>query len=155
MPQPQAGSKPAWRIWIDRLCGTCALSAAPGRERIASSPLVIGLVASLAILVGMGFWLKAIIASTIATRTFNRGLQDFDDGDYRTAIRDFDSFLEVQSRGYSGRQGQGLAGVRQRPAVRLTATGRPGRRRSRPRRRCWSRWASSRNSATCGSTWRS
>ena len=68
-------------------------SVAPGREKILTSPLVIGLVVSLGILVGMGFWLKSIIASTIATRTFDRGVQNFDDGDYRTAMRDFDSFL--------------------------------------------------------------
>jgi len=91
--QPQAGSKPAWRTRIERLWASRG-PAAPGREKIASSPLVIGLVASLAILVGMGFWLKEIIASTMATRTFNRGVQDFDDGDYRTAILDFDSFLK-------------------------------------------------------------
>ncbi len=41
----------------------------------------------------MGFWLKSIIASTVATRTFDRAVQNFDDGDYRTAMRDFDSFL--------------------------------------------------------------
>jgi PQQ-like domain len=68
-------------------------SVAPGREKILTSPLVIGLVVSLGILVGMGFWLKAIISSTIASRTFDRGVQNFDDGDYRTAMRDFDSFL--------------------------------------------------------------
>jgi outer membrane protein assembly factor BamB len=68
-------------------------SVAPGREKILTSPLVIGLVVSLAILVGMGFWLKSIISSTIASRTFDRAVQNFDDGDYRTAMRDFDSFL--------------------------------------------------------------
>jgi outer membrane protein assembly factor BamB len=67
--------------------------AAPGRERIATSPLVIGLVASLALLVGMGFWLKSIITATIAARTFNRAVQNFEDGDYRTAMRDFDAFI--------------------------------------------------------------
>ena len=67
---------------------------APGQERILTSPLVIGLVVSLVILVGLGFWLKSIIASTIASRTFDRAVQNFDDGDYRTAMRDFDSFLK-------------------------------------------------------------
>ncbi len=89
---------------------------APGRERIASSPLVIGLVAALALLVGMGFWLKNIIASTVADRTFNRARQNFDDGDYRTAIRDFDSFLKTNPK--DARQGearvlQAMANVRQ------------------------------------------
>jgi len=89
---------------------------APGRERIASSPLVLGLVASLAVLVGMGFWLKAIIASTVATRTFNRGVQDYDDGDYRTAIRDFDAFLAnnpQDPRTGKARVMRALANVRQ------------------------------------------
>jgi len=67
-------------------------AVAPGRERIATSPLVIGLVATFAILVGLGFWLRSVILSTIATRTFNRGVQMYEDGDYRTAIRDLESF---------------------------------------------------------------
>ncbi len=67
-------------------------AVAPGRERIATSPLVIGLAVTFAILVGSGFWLKSVISSTIATRTYNRGMQMYEDGDYRTAIRDLDSF---------------------------------------------------------------
>ena len=87
-PKPKAGRASG----LARLLALWG-SVAPGREKILTSPLVIGLVASLAILVGMGFWLKSIIASTIASRTFDRGVQNFDDGDYRTAMRDFDSFL--------------------------------------------------------------
>ena len=60
-----------------------------------SSPLVLGLVACFVILVAMMFGLSAIIASTVATRTFNQGVQDYDDGDYRTAIRAFDKFLKT------------------------------------------------------------
>ena len=41
-------------------------SAAPGRENIATSPLVIGLVASIALLGGMGYWLKRTIATNAA-----------------------------------------------------------------------------------------
>ncbi len=41
----------------------------------------------------MGFWLKSIIAATIANRTFNQGVEEFEDGDYRTAIRDLDAFI--------------------------------------------------------------
>jgi outer membrane protein assembly factor BamB len=67
--------------------------SAPGRENIASSPLVLGLVAAIVVLVGMGFWLKSIIAKTIADRTFNRGIEEFEDGDYRTAIRDLEGFI--------------------------------------------------------------
>ncbi len=85
---------PVWRRALDALRSLLG-TYAPGRERIASSPLVIGLVVALAVLVGMGFWLKNIIASTIAERTLNRAIQDFNDGDYRTAIRDFDAFLKA------------------------------------------------------------
>ena len=67
--------------------------AAPGRERIISSPLVIGLVAALVVLVGMGFWLKSIIAVSLANRAFTRGIEEFEDGDYRTSIRDLDRFM--------------------------------------------------------------
>jgi tetratricopeptide (TPR) repeat protein len=91
-------------------------SVAPGREKILTSPLVIGLVVSLGILVGMGFWLKSIIASTIASRTFDRGVQNFDDGDYRTAMRDFDSFLAANpddSRAGKALVLRSLANVRQ------------------------------------------
>jgi outer membrane protein assembly factor BamB len=67
---------------------------APGQERIASSPVVLGLGVSFLILVAMGFWLWTIIASTIATQTLNRAVQGYNDGDYRTAMRDFSSFLQ-------------------------------------------------------------
>jgi outer membrane protein assembly factor BamB len=76
----------------------------------------LGLVASLAILVLMGFWLKSIIAATMATRTYSRAIQDFQDGDYRTAIRDFDVFLAANprdSRTGRARVMRALANVRQ------------------------------------------
>jgi outer membrane protein assembly factor BamB len=91
-------------------------SVAPGREKILTSPLVIGLVVSLVILVGLGFWLKSIISSTIASRTFDRAVQNFDDGDYRTAMRDFDSFLKDNPRDARAGKAQvlrSLANVRQ------------------------------------------
>ena len=92
---------------------------APGQERIVSSPLVVGLIALLAILVGMGFWLRAIIATTVAERTFNRGMQGFEDGDYRTSIRDFDAFIAANPEGCPRPAGAGDAVAGQRPAVRL------------------------------------
>jgi len=103
------------RAGIQRLRSSSE-SSAPGREKIASSPLVIGLVVSLAILVGMGFWLKAIITATIASRTYNRALENFEDGDYRTSIRDFDSFQETNpddSRSGKARVLRAFANVRQ------------------------------------------
>jgi len=101
---------------IERLLQLTGGHQAPGRERILSSPLVLGLVIALALLVGMGFWLKAIIASTVATQTFNLGVQHFDDGDYRTAIRDFDSFVTSNpgdDRSGKARVLRAMANVRQ------------------------------------------
>jgi outer membrane protein assembly factor BamB len=89
-PKP-AGPSP-FRVWLDRI-RPLKRGSAPGQERIASSPLIIGLVAALAVLAGMGFWLKGIIAATIATRTYTTAMQNFEDGDYRNAIRKFDAFV--------------------------------------------------------------
>jgi outer membrane protein assembly factor BamB len=110
-----AERKPGWmarlvRRWLRQADG------APGRERIASSPLVVGLLVSLAILVFLGFWLKSIITATVATRTFNRGVADIEDGDYRTAIRDFGAFLAANPddpRAGKARVMRALANVRQ------------------------------------------
>jgi outer membrane protein assembly factor BamB len=82
------------RGWIERL-KRIKEPLAPGEERIASSPMVLGLVASFFVLVALGFWLWAIIASTIATQTFNRGVQDYDDGNYRTAMQTLGSFVKT------------------------------------------------------------
>ena len=89
---------------------------APGEERIVSSPLVVSLILMLGVLVGMGFWLKAIIAATIAERTFARAMGSFEDGDYRTAIRDFDEFTMANPedpRAPKARVMRSLANVRQ------------------------------------------
>jgi outer membrane protein assembly factor BamB len=89
---------------------------APGQERIISSPVVLALVVALAVLAGTGFWLNAIISATAATRTFNRGVENLQDGDYRTAIRDFDGFLAGHprdSRAGKARVLRALANVRQ------------------------------------------
>jgi outer membrane protein assembly factor BamB len=82
-----------WRSWLAILKPVKGPQA-PGRERIVSSPLVMGLVACLMILVAMIFGLFAIIRSTVATRTFNQGVQDYNDGAYRTSIRAFSAFLK-------------------------------------------------------------
>ncbi|HZW31477.1 MAG TPA: PQQ-binding-like beta-propeller repeat protein, partial [Isosphaeraceae bacterium] len=107
----QDGIAAMLRRWIPQAHG------APGREQIASSPLVIGLVVALAILIAMGFWLKSIIAATVASRTYNHAVEDFEAGDYRTAIRDFDAFLAVVSpedpRAGKARVRRALANVRQ------------------------------------------
>jgi outer membrane protein assembly factor BamB len=89
---------------------------APGQERIIASPVVLSLVACFLVLVAMIAGLFAIIAATAATRAFNQGVQDYDDGDYRTAIRDFDGFLAKNpedSRTGKARVLKAMANVRQ------------------------------------------
>jgi outer membrane protein assembly factor BamB len=91
--QKLAGLVQAVRASIARL-RALSNSSAPGRERIASSPLVICLVVLLAVLVAMGFGLKSIITANIASRTYDRAVDDFNNGDYRNSIHNFDIFLE-------------------------------------------------------------
>ncbi len=67
--------------------------SAPGEERIVTSPLVIGLVGSLAVLIVLGFFLQGVISRTVASRLFQRGVESLDDGDYRNAIIRFDEYL--------------------------------------------------------------
>jgi outer membrane protein assembly factor BamB len=91
-------------------------AAAPGRERVFSSPLVLGLVLALGLLVLLGIGLKAIITKTLADQRFNRAVEVMDDGDYRTAIRDFDVFLlshPQDQRAAKARVLRALANVRQ------------------------------------------
>jgi outer membrane protein assembly factor BamB len=109
-----AGSSPLG-LWLVRL-RSLSHGSAPGRERILSSPLILGLVVALAVLVLMGFWLKGIIAATVATRTFTTATENFDDGDYRNAIRKFDAFLAANpddARANKARVMRALADVRQ------------------------------------------
>ncbi len=120
-PSSETVSQPAAGLpaWIRRTQGHRG-SAGAGQERIVSSPLVLGLVASLIVLVAMGYGLAAIIAATTATRAFNRGVQDYDDGDYSTAIRELDSFLEKNPedpRGGKARVLMAMANVRQYVSV--------------------------------------
>jgi hypothetical protein len=70
-----------------------AREVAPGQERILSSPLVLGLVTAIAVLVLLGIGLKAIIDRTLATRLYQRAVESLDAGDYRNAIRQFDDYL--------------------------------------------------------------
>ncbi len=78
---------------LKRVFGNRSAESTPGREVVASSPMVLGLVTLLGLLIGMGVWLYAIINKTVATRTYNRAVSSMEDGDYMNAIHDFDSFL--------------------------------------------------------------
>jgi hypothetical protein len=84
------------RDWFRALRDEQAL--APGQERIISSPLVAGLLLALGLLVLLGLGLRSIIVKTLADQRYNRAVEVMDDGDYRTAIRDFDSFLTGQPK---------------------------------------------------------
>ena len=109
------------RGWVPNILQDWARSSqsAPGREQIASSPLVLGLIVTFVLLVVMGFWLRSIIATTVADRVFNRGMQDFEEADYRTAIRDFDKFLK--SNPDDARVGKaGAPGAGQRASIHLS-----------------------------------
>jgi outer membrane protein assembly factor BamB len=89
---------------------------APGKERLVSSPLVVGLVVSLGVLVLMGLGLRSIINKNLADQRYNRAIDVMEDGDYRTAIRDFDDFLVSHSddpRAGKARVLRALANVRQ------------------------------------------
>jgi outer membrane protein assembly factor BamB len=111
-PEPAAPARPWERI--ARLFS--APNVAPGQEKIVSSPLVLGLMATLVLLVFLGLVLKGIIARTVATRLYNRAVEDLDIGDYRTALRRFDEFLAANpadARAGKARVLRALANVRQ------------------------------------------
>ncbi|WP_165072372.1 outer membrane protein assembly factor BamB family protein [Paludisphaera rhizosphaerae] len=91
--KPEAKTSGLFARLRDRWRKAREAEAPPGREVVASSPTVLALVALLAALIGMGFWLHSIINKTIASRTYNRAVELMEDGDNLTAIREFDAFL--------------------------------------------------------------
>ena len=112
--QKTAGPPGRLQRWFRALHDERAL--APGRERIVSSPLVVGLVLSLGLLLLLGLGLRSIIVKTLADQRYNRAVDLMDDGDYRTAIRDFDAFLTSHPedpRAGKARVLRALANVRQ------------------------------------------
>jgi outer membrane protein assembly factor BamB len=116
--RPAATKAPRGPSWLARMArGFRGFHGpAPGRERIATSPLVLGLAVALCVLAAMGFWLRAVISATVASKTFSRGAENFDNGDYRTAMRDFDAFIAANpqdSRAGKARVLRALANVRQ------------------------------------------
>jgi outer membrane protein assembly factor BamB len=64
----------------------------------------------------LGLALRSIIVQTLATQGYNRAVEVMEDGDYRTAIRDFDAFLArnpKDPRAGKARVLRALANVRQ------------------------------------------
>jgi outer membrane protein assembly factor BamB len=112
--QQAAGPLGRMQRWFRALRDERAL--APGRERIVSSPLVVALVLSLGLLLLLGLGLRSIIIKTLADQRYNRAVEVMQDGDYRTAIRDFDAFLTSHPkdpRAGKARVLRALANVRQ------------------------------------------
>ena len=115
--EPATGSEGSrGRSWAARLRGRAvallkAGEQAPGEERVLRSPLVIGLLASLILLVGMGVWLRGVIARTTADRLFRQAVEGYDNGEYRNAIRGFDDFLAAVPTGPRAGKARVLRGL--------------------------------------------
>ncbi|WP_165219306.1 outer membrane protein assembly factor BamB family protein [Aquisphaera insulae] len=102
------------RAWVGALRDGRA--QAPGRERVVSSPLVLGLIAALLSLIAVGIGLRSIILKSQAESSFNRAVELMEDGDYRNAMRDFDAFLAAfpeDPRAGKARVHRAMANVRQ------------------------------------------
>jgi outer membrane protein assembly factor BamB len=83
---------------------------------VLSSPLVFGLVVSLATLIVLSIALWGIIQRTVASRLYNQAVDGLNDGDYRNALRRYDEFLARfprDSRAGKARVLRALANVRQ------------------------------------------
>jgi len=96
------------------------VAAAPGEERVFSSPLVFGLALALAVLAAVGFSLYEVISRTAASRLYTEAVGSLDDGDYRNAIRRFDEFLAANpkdARAAPARVHRAMANVRQYTAA--------------------------------------
>jgi outer membrane protein assembly factor BamB/outer membrane protein assembly factor BamD (BamD/ComL family) len=69
--------------------------AAPGSERLVSSPLILGLLVILGILLLAGYSLWQVVRKHQADRQYLIAMQTYDERDYQTAIALFDTFLET------------------------------------------------------------
>lgn len=109
----QQGLGPWHKRWLRKLVTG---DDRPGEERILTSPLVLGLVGTLAVLVLLGFSLWSIIVKTTAQRQYMTAVENYDNGDYLNAIRQFDEFLKANAkdtRASKARVLRALANVRQ------------------------------------------
>jgi TolA-binding protein/outer membrane protein assembly factor BamB len=68
---------------------------APGQEKIHKSPLVIGLVGLLVVLVGMSVFLYKYLARKAKDDLYQTAKKLRDDGDFRNAIVQFDAFIKA------------------------------------------------------------
>ncbi|WP_435016843.1 PQQ-binding-like beta-propeller repeat protein [Tundrisphaera sp. TA3] len=102
-----AGLKERWsRLW----------ERPPGEERVFSSPMVIALIATLAVLILFSFLLRGLIVQGAARRLFADAIARMEDGDDRAAIKAFDRFVAENPgdpRVGKARVLRGMAKVRQ------------------------------------------
>ncbi len=81
-----------------------------------SSPIVLGLVGTLVVLLVLSVALWKIIVKTTAERQYNRGFESIDAGDYRNAVKQLDDFLTANpddKRAGKAKVFRALANVRQ------------------------------------------
>lgn len=104
---------PSRRPWLQRLgLG----ERPPGEERVLTSPLILGLVVILGVLVALGLGLYQIIGRMVADRRFEQAMASYEAGEYRNAIPLLDAFQKrypTDRRASRARRLQGLAMVRQ------------------------------------------
>lgn len=94
-PAPAAASKPLpW--WRRVLKALAAGDAPPGQERIITSPLVLGLTATLAVLGILSYLLWGVIERRSTDNIYRHALDSLNDGAYRNAIQGFDRFLAAK-----------------------------------------------------------
>jgi outer membrane protein assembly factor BamB len=95
----QAKKSQAGGPWGRRLVSMLAArDERPGHERILTSPLVLGLAASLVVLVMLGFWIHGVISRTVAQRQFDRAMQSHEEGQYPNAIVQFNDFMKTNPK---------------------------------------------------------
>jgi outer membrane protein assembly factor BamB len=70
-------------------------NAPPGEEKILTSPLVLGLAASLVLLGLLGYGLWGIIARRAVDNQYRASMDLYNDGDFLSALKGFDSFLKA------------------------------------------------------------
>ena len=68
--------------------------AAPGQEKIATSPVVVLLVCVLVLFSALSFGLYRVIHRSQVESIYNSAMKAFEDADYRNAIADFDVFIK-------------------------------------------------------------
>lgn len=83
--------------WWQRLLRSLNAGGAPGDEKLAKNPLILGLVVILGMLSLIGYGMWTVVQRNRANQQYTRASQKFDERDYRGAVADFDTFLANNS----------------------------------------------------------